>query len=381
MVKTTHFSVDNGDMTLVELESGRRILIDVNIRSAADDPEDETPDVAKQLRDRLDRDDKDRLFIDAFLHTHPDADHIRGLKKHFHLGDPADWSKSADKILIREMWSSPIVFRRASKNHVLCDDANAWATEARRRVKLFRDGKTIADGNRILILGEDVDGKTNDLNMILVKTDAIFAKICGVIDSSFEARLLAPLIAKDEEEEEIITKNNSSVILRLDLKLKAVTHARYLLGGDAAVGVWDRVWDHNRYRPAWLEYDVLLAPHHCSWRSLSYDSWSDLGEKANISPAARKALGQARAGALIIASSKPISDNDSDPPSIRAKREYEQILSRKNGEFRCIADGTGDAPMEIEVLSAGPKIKRAVFAATLAAGTGIGSQSDSIHRL
>jgi hypothetical protein len=374
MVKTTHFRVDNGDMLLVELETGRRILIDINIRAAADDPDDETPDVAGQLRDRLSRDSKGRLYVDAFLLTHPDADHIRGLKKHFHLGDPADWSKNADRVLIREMWSSPIVFRRASKDHVIAEDGNAWASEARRRVKLFRDGNAPGDGNRILILGEDIDGKTDDLGAILVKTDQTFSAVCGLIDGSFEARLLAPLIAEDEEEEEIITKNNSSVIVRLDLKLSGVTHARYLIGGDADVGVWDRIWDHNKAQPARLEYDVLISPHHCSWRSLSYDSWSELGEDAKVSAPARKALGQARSGALIIASSKTVTDNDSDPPCVRAKREYEAILSPKKGEFRCIADGAGEAPFEIEVLSAGPKVKRAAFAASLAAGTGIGSQ-------
>jgi hypothetical protein len=381
MVKTVHFRVDNGDMTLVELESGRRILIDINIRSAADDEDDETPDVAKQLRDRLDRDEKGRLYVDAFLLTHPDEDHIRGLKKHFHLGDPASWSKRADNILIREMWSSPIVFRRASKGHALSEDASDWATEARRRVKLFREGHAVGDGDRITILGEDVDGKTEDLGAILVKADQTFATICGVYDSSFEARLLAPLIAKDDEEEEIISKNNSSVIIRLDLKLSGVTQARYLMGGDAAVGVWERIWDRNKNRSERLEYDVLLAPHHCSWRSLSWDSWSDLGEKAKVSLPARKALGQARSGALIIASSKTISDDDGDPPCVRAKREYEDILSPKKGEFRCVADGAGDRPMEIEVVTAGPKIKRAAFAATVAAGTGIGSQPFAHGRL
>ena len=38
----TFFSVGNGDMTLIELESGKTILIDVNIRAAADDPDDST---------------------------------------------------------------------------------------------------------------------------------------------------------------------------------------------------------------------------------------------------------------------------------------------------------------------------------------------------
>jgi hypothetical protein len=373
-VKTTHFRVDNGDMTLFEFESGRRLLVDCNIRADADDPDDETPDVATQLRDRLDRDDQDRLYVDAFLLTHPDADHIRGLKNHFHLGEPDAWSKRNDKIIIREMWSSPIVFRRASKNHVLCDDANAWATEARRRVKKFRDGFAISDGNRILILGEDVDGKTDDLGTILIKTGDTFSKICGSYDTSFQSRLLAPLIAEDDEEEEEISKNNSSVIMRLDLNVSRVKRGRYLLGGDADVGVWERIWGKNKSNKEYLEYDVLIAPHHCSWHSLSHDSWSDMGEDVEVSPDARSALGQARAGALVISSSKHVSDDDSDPPCIRAKREYEDILKPGKGDFRCVADGAGVQPLEIEVLAEGPKVKRVAVAATIAAGTGIGSQ-------
>ena len=131
------FPVDNGDMTLIRFESGRMLLIDCNIRGAADDPDDDTPDVATYLRDRLDRDGEDRPFVDAFLLSHPDEDHCRGLKKHFHLGSPDEWVEKDQRIIIREMWSSPIVFRRKNKiDGALCTDAEAWREEARRRVRL-----------------------------------------------------------------------------------------------------------------------------------------------------------------------------------------------------------------------------------------------------
>ncbi|MDB5620421.1 metallohydrolase [Tardiphaga sp.] len=376
-VKASHFKVGNGDMTLLECESGRRILVDINIRSAADDEADETPDVAKQLKKKLDRDGKDRLYIDAFLNTHPDADHIRGLKEHFHLGDPSTWSKVDDKIIIREMWSSPIVFRRAKakdEDHVLCEDAEAWRDEARRRANKFKKEGTAEDGNRILILGEDVDGKTDDIAAIVVKVDEVFSKICGTKDTSFEARLLAPMPAADDTEEEILTKNNSSVIIRIDLKVSKVTKARYLIGGDAEVAIWERIWERNKKVPERLAYDVLIAPHHCSWHSLSYDSWSEKAEKAKVSEPARCALGQPLDGALIVASSKTIEDDESDPPCIRAKREYIDILDPVKGEFKCVAESPGDDPLVIEVSSVGPRIKRAAFAVSVAAGTGIGSQ-------
>jgi hypothetical protein len=217
--KIRFLPVGNGDMTLVVFDSGRKLLIDVNIRAAADNPDDDTPDVAEELRGYLTRDASGRLFVDAFLLSHPDEDHCRGLKEHFHLGRPGDWSKSADKIFIREIWSSPMVFRRASKNHVLCADALAFNTEARRRVQKFRDSYgLVSEGDRILIMGEDENGKTDDLGAILVRVNEQFTRINGTGDYSMTARLLAPHPKTDDEEDETLrSKNHSSVILNIAL--------------------------------------------------------------------------------------------------------------------------------------------------------------------
>ena len=109
------FPVGNGDMTLIRLATGRTILIDINIRNDADDQnKHDYPDVAKMLKDRLERDaDNDnRLYVDAFVLTHPDQDHCGGLQNHFHLGAPSTWKKpegeELEKILIHEMWSAPL---------------------------------------------------------------------------------------------------------------------------------------------------------------------------------------------------------------------------------------------------------------------------------
>src|SRR4051812_48175640 len=129
MTTITFFPVGNGDMTLMKLgdEAETTVLIDCNIREAADDAEDDTRDVAADLRLRLKRDYKGRPYVDAFLLSHPDQDHCRGLKRHFYLGKLADYpdDKKPDnekRIVIRELWSSPMVFRRASKVHTLCED-------------------------------------------------------------------------------------------------------------------------------------------------------------------------------------------------------------------------------------------------------------------
>lgn len=373
----TFFPVGNGDMTLVRLADAEAttILIDCNIRAAADDPEDSTPDAATDLRARLQRDDKGRPYVDAFLLSHPDKDHCTGLETHFYLGpldDYPDDNKPDEQkhIVIREIWSSPIVFRRACKDHTLCPDAKAFNKEAKRRVQRFRDGG-VTDGDRILILGEDENGKTDDLTAILVRTGDTFQKVNGRHNAYFSARLLAPRPQESDEGEAVLSKNHSSTILNMTIasSLAYPDSCRFLTAGDAEVAIWERLWTRYQDTPDVLAYDVLQAPHHCSWHSLSYDSWSELKEKAKLSADARSALAQARTGALIIASCKPIKDDDADPPCIRAQREYKTILADAGGLFMCTGEtpnAWAPEPLEIEITAAGAKKKAARTSAVAA---------------
>ncbi len=367
----THFPVGCGDMTLIVLGDQQQttILIDCNIRQAADDPDDDTRDVAKDLRDRLKRDSKGRPYIDVFLTSHPDQDHCRGIQKHFHLGAPKDYpdEKKPDnqkKILIGEIWSSPIVFHRASKNHTLSEDANALQKEAKRRVQIARTKQCVGidAGDRILILGEDVDGKTDDLRGILVKLDEIFDRVNGTDSDLFKARLLAPLpISEDEQEEEELGKNHSSVILNIELADSSdrKTVKNFLTGGDAEVVIWEKLWAKHKKKPEVLAYDSMLTPHHCSWHTLSHDSRTDLGDKAKVSPDAKSALSQIRQGGYIIASSSPIKDDDCDPPCYAAKLEYESIAKGAKGGFICTSEyPTESAPAPLEFTIADGKLTK-----------------------
>ena len=368
------FPVGNGDMTLLETESGRKILIDLNIRAEAGDPDNDTPDVARALRKRLERDGYGRLYVDSLLVSHPDQDHCAGLRKHFHLGPPSEWSSRADKIFIREVWSSPMVFRRASRKHVLCDDAKAFNAEARRRVRRFRDtGGFVGDGDRILILGEDEDGKTDDLGRILIRVDQQFFHINGQNDWSMTARLLGPF-PKNDDDEETLSKNNSSTILQFSLMGGDIPDkCRFLTGGDAEVAIWEKLWEHHWWRPENLTYDILQIPHHCSWHSLSYDSWSELGEDAEVCEDALKALSQARPGATAVASSDPIKDDDNDPPCIRAKREYLLIANSVNGSFKCVGEHPSEASpkvLEIEIGSHGHYVRTIAMGSSAIVGSG-----------
>lgn len=378
----TFFPVDNGDMTLIKLADKTSILIDVNLRDMLEDEEEPMRDAIKDLKKRLEKDSRGRHYVDAFLLSHPDQDHCRGLKKHFHLGPLADYDfdppqEEQLKIVIRQIWSSPMVFRRASKNNPLCEDAKAFNAEARRRVKLFKEKKSVADGDRILIIGEDENGKTEGLESVLVKIDEIFSTVNGKSNDHISMRVLGPLpTQEDSEEEERLRKNHSSVILQYSFKANGQDDAcLFLTGGDAEVYIWERLWSRKKSITSHIQYDLLLTPHHCSWHSLSYDSWSE-DEDPKPNREAKIALSQARDGAFIISSSKPIKDDKNDPPCWGAKMEYISILESVIDKFYCTDEHPNEEapePLTFKISKEGPqpppKKSESVTGAAVAAGS------------
>jgi len=387
--RITSFPVDNGDMTLIELDdaSQTKILIDVHIREAADNEDDPTFDAAGELRRRLKRDEKGRPYVDVFLQTHPDQDHLKGLQKHFHLGSVDDYVEPEEgeepKILIHEIWSSPIVWRRADRRtgHTLCEDAKVFNTEAKRRVKLFREKKKIGGpGDRIRIIGEDENGKTDGLDTILARVDTTFTKVNERDTGIVEVYVLGPLPSMDDEEkEELLTKNRSSVILQFRIASQPgqAKNNWFLCGGDAEVAIWRELWSKYNQDRTPLRYDILLTPHHCSWHSLSEDSWSKSTDP-KVDPDARSALSQAERKAILIASSKPIKDDDIDPPCWGAKKEYEAIAKEVGGQFLCTGEhpnAKNPEPIEIRLTSSGPQMgaRRATNITAVAGATAASS--------
>jgi len=112
--KIIFYPVDNGNMVFLKLKDNTTILIDMHIRKKShDDYVEEFYDVLSHLKDNLEKDSKGRYFVDAFILTHLDKDHIGGLEDNFYLGSLDDYKeKDKDKIIIKEAWSSERFWKR-----------------------------------------------------------------------------------------------------------------------------------------------------------------------------------------------------------------------------------------------------------------------------
>jgi len=362
--KVTFFPVGekNGGMILIRLNNDDKttILIDSSIGS---DKIADYCDVNYELRYRLPIDSDDRPYVDAFILTHRHQDHLQGIQNHFHLGPPEDYPSAKDgedkKIFIKELWSSHNFWKPSSSNYKLSEDAKAFNKEMKRRVDLYEKKSAIQDdGNRAIIIGKDPDDKTDNLQEINYDIGDTFVKINDIdISSKISGLILSPIEQQKDEDDDCYTDlNRQSIVINL-----AVYEGDYsneiLLAADAECLVWDTLWSENKKNSVKLEYDLLIAPHHCSWHSLSYDSQSE-DDDPQVCENAKLALSQKKSGAFIVSQSKPIKNNDADPPSKAAKDEYLGIVHKE--QFKCTNEYPNEKepePIEFELTGEGIQLK------------------------
>jgi len=364
----SHFPTGNGDMTLLKIASNNKyhyVLVDMHIRQNSE-PDDDKCDVLKELYSRLETDEYGRPYVDVLILTHPDQDHIKGFDDNFHTGksDTYVLPKEGEngKIFVNEIWSSPIIFRRKSKSNSLCEDAVAFNSEAKRRVNLYKKNKQIGEeGDRIRLIGKDEENKTDDIMDIVYENEDVINILNEVTIKELSAKVLGPLDDDEFEEGSNPDKNRSSIIIQWCIASHGYdSPTNYiLLAGDAGVEVWELMWKKYKNNTDMLEYHILLAPHHCSWHALSFDSASTDNDP-QVCDDAVSALSQSLQGAVIISSSDEINNDDSDPPNYQAMQEYKNIVTKVDGTFTCLADNKpskGEAPevLTYRLTNSGPQ--------------------------
>jgi len=374
--KIIFYPVDNGNMVFIKLKDNTTILIDIHIRKKShDDNAKEVYDVLTHLKDNLEKDSKGRYFIDAFILTHLDKDHIGGLEDNFYLGSLNDYKeKDKDKIIIKEAWSSERFWKRETEKITLSTDAKAYNKEMRRRVKLHKNcGEKIQkQGDKAIILGN----KDGEHDKIIYKIGDTISKVNSKNLDNFKINILGPLEQQENEDKETFdAKNRGSIILQLEITVGSYTN-KVLLTGDAEVDVCEYmndIYDSNK-----LEYDILCTPHHCSMASLGRKKDKSKKGGYEISKDAKETLSHAKSGAVIVSSSKEILDDDNNPPHYEAMQEYKNILKPKSGEFKCTGTYPKKSiiePIVIEFTSGGTHLKTGISKSKV----GVATESSSTN--
>lgn len=327
------YPVGNADCTLVKLDNGRTIIIDCCFHEVTKD-ENGTPtsfDVKGDLLKELST-DNGHPYVDLFVNTHPHNDHIVGFTDHFYCGKTEDYDdkKDAGKIIVGELWVTPKLFTN--------DIAGSIADlrkEAKRRRKLYDDKEDFSGdfGNRLRIIGYDKDKEFDSRYGYI--PGRIVKQINGHNLKWLEIFIHAPFKEDVEASKNGTDKNITSVVMQFAFFVegKDGVVCRALFGGDAEHPVWTHILKNNQDEER-LKWNILLAPHHCSWTFFNNTS-----NKDEIVDSAKTILGdtyQIGNVAHVVASSNEVKDNGDDPPCYKAMKQYEKYLKDENN-FYCVA--------------------------------------------
>src|SRR5262245_14671797 len=118
---------DDSTTVVVESDGDEKTIVQIDLHNLerADDEDDHRVPNVDQLVEVLPKTEDGRPYLAAFGLTHADEDHCLG------------FAELLEKVVIGDLWFSPYILRDEPD---LCDDAEAFCNEARRRVKKNIEG-------------------------------------------------------------------------------------------------------------------------------------------------------------------------------------------------------------------------------------------------
>lgn len=316
--------VGTGDSTTIVVKENEIIFqLDLHHLEKSEDSDDPAFPIVDELVRLLPK-KNGKPYLSVFSLTHPDKDHILGFRE------------LLKKVTIGEIWHTPRIFRDYEDENDLCDDADSFHKEVhRRREAIIKDPTNVKAGDRVRVIGHDdilTEDKYKDFprKRTSVPGSLILELDDTPVSNDFEAFVHAPFKVDAAD-----TRNNTSLSLHINLK-EGHSSGKVLFFGDREYPTIKQIFEvtieHGRYQ--YLEWDVLLSPHHCSKKTMY---WKDeTSEKETFRRDIMdyfETYQQFNCHIIASANSDFTNGNGDNPPHRKARKEYEKIVN--GGHFLC----------------------------------------------
>lgn len=314
----TFWPVGNGDSTTVSINDDVKLQIDLHHMVAADDEDEEYYPIVDHLVEELPKKDG-KPYLSAFALTHPDKDHIQG------------FDKLLEQATIGELWLTPRIF----DDEELSKEADAFYVEAdRRRKQAIKKNGDLESGDKIRIFGYSSILKTDKFKGFPEGLLTLPGESLSLVDGDdladeFRAFIHSPFKAGEDDE-----RNDTSLGMQISLGSED-DDLKVLVFGDLEHDSLRKIIDISKANgnEDKLEWNILLAPHHCS-KSVMYtkdENDNNVFQREMMDDLERFCLDTG----YVVSSSKsiPASNKKGDnPPHAIAKERYEEIVST---DFLC----------------------------------------------
>lgn len=313
--------VGTGDTTTIVISENEVMQVDLNDKQMADEEGNEHIPIVDELVAKLPV-VNGRPYLSCFVLTHPDLDHCRGF---------ADLLERVD---IGELWHTPRIFREYEDTNELSADAQAFRAEAHRRAERSIEASgDPGSGDRVRIIGYSELFQEGELYNGFPKADfytrpgnSIFTLDGNDVSDRFEAFIHAPF-------KEGLADARNETSLAMQVTIGGGTPMCGLFLGDLSYPTVMQVFKetHNHGNEDKLQWNVLLAPHHCSKKVMYEDGVLQQDVMDEF------AACQLSPGYIVSSSNEFKARNESgdNPPHRVARNRYEDIV---NTEFLCTGE-------------------------------------------
>ena len=256
MTKLTFFPIGNADTCLLELQDGRRMLVDFADMADNEDENDKRCDLSALLKDDFEEAGVDEYHIVVFSHLH--EDHCRRASEYFWLDHAAAYQGNGRK-KIGTLW----VPAGAITEEGLTGDARAIRQEARHRLK---EGKGIVVFSRPARLKdwlEDNDLTVEDRADCFVDAGNLVPGLRLETDA-VEVFAHSPHATRTDENG-LEDRNGDSLVFQMRFR-EGSYETDVLFAADVAHEVLAEIVDITQHHKNddRLHWNIYKLPHHCS---------------------------------------------------------------------------------------------------------------------
>lgn len=366
--------VGNGDAVSVVIDPETVLQVDINHRAVADDEDDGRVPVVDRLVESLPLDDEGNPHLSVLAITHHDEDHCSGFER------------LIEEVVLDELWVTLRTFIEVDDDG-LTEAGQAVYDEACRRrdaeIKADRVNARAAAGDRLRVIGNaDVlnDSDWRDFPQELLTSAGQLVPTVNTEDRSGDVEVFIHTPFRSDTEDG--SRNSSSLGIQVNLLRCGESGARLLLLGDleheqieAFVAKTEASGNQQ-----FLEWDLLLAPHHCSRHAVCRkqgDDWVD-------AQAADDFERYASDGAVVVVSARSfddIAEEDTDPPHEDALDVYVGIVGDGAVHFTSdYANGSDSDPLAVTWDGGDPTVSES-SAARAERWRSIGSVSEDTRKI
>lgn len=314
-----------GDSTTIAVDPDHVVQVDIHHVEKAEDDEDPRWAVVDHLVEVLPK-RSGKPYLAVFVLTHLDGDHCKG------------FAELLERVLIGELWFTPRVFQELEDEEDMCADAEAFCKEAKRRMELATIGGAPSSGDRLRVVGWSDLLQAGDFAEIPEEFKTVPGHAVSTIDGDDVSKLFRAFIHAPFKDDADGDRNGTSIGMQVTLH-PGPTQTTALLLGDLDHGPIERIFERSEASD--LEWNILLAPHHCS-KSVMYVK---VDGKEQLDQTLVDAIEGAGADPRwIVSSSMPvpkINTAGDSPPHAKAKARYETMVN--DGSFLCTGDHTDPA--------------------------------------